>query len=38
MIIKEIYKNYQELLDKNIQINGWVITARSQKEFIFIRA
>ena len=37
MIIKEIYKNYQELLDKNIQINGWVITARSQKEFTFIK-
>lgn len=37
MRISEVYKIYNELLDKNIVIQGWVTTSRSQKDLIFVK-
>ena len=34
--IKEAYRNTEELINKEVQIKGWVRTVRSSKEFGFI--
>ena len=33
---KEIFKNYQDLLDKEVTIEGWIRNNRNQKSFGFI--
>ena len=35
-MIKDIYKNYKDLIDKEVVINGWIKNHRKQKEFGFI--
>jgi len=37
MKLKYIQDNYEQLLDSNITVNGWVLTIRSQKEISFIK-
>lgn len=36
MDVKELYENYQELLNKDITLSGWVRTNRAQKDIGFI--
>ncbi|HOZ54234.1 MAG TPA: asparagine--tRNA ligase [Bacilli bacterium] len=36
MIIKDIYKDYKSLLNKEVTINGWIKNHRKQKEYGFI--
>lgn len=35
-MIKDIYKNYKDLINKEVVINGWIKNHRKQKEFGFI--
>ena len=37
MKIKELSNNYISLLDTEVTVSGWVLTARSQKDFTFIK-
>ena len=36
MTVKEVYKDYQKYMDKQITIKGWIRNHRKQKEFGFI--
>ncbi len=36
MTVKEVYKDYQKYMDKEITIKGWIRNHRKQKEFGFI--
>jgi asparaginyl-tRNA synthetase len=37
MQIKGLHHYYKSLINKNINISGWITTARSQKDFTFIK-
>jgi aspartyl/asparaginyl-tRNA synthetase len=37
MKISEIYQKYEQLFNENIIIQGWILTARKQKEITFIK-
>ena len=37
MKIKQLSNNYESLLDNEVQVSGWVLTSRSQKDFTFIK-
>lgn len=37
MLISEIFIKQIELLDSDINVNGWILTARSQKDVTFIK-
>lgn len=37
MKIKELSYKYETLLDCEVQVSGWVLTSRSQKDFTFIK-
>ena len=36
VLIKELYKNTEKFLDKEVEISGWVRTIRDSKSFGFI--
>lgn len=36
ILVKEIYRNMEEYIDKNVVVSGWVRTIRSSKSFGFI--
>ena len=37
MKLKELYANYQNLLDTKVVVNGFVLTIHSQKDITFIK-
>ena len=37
MKLKFLHNNYQSFLNKEIKVNGWILTVRYQKNICFIK-